>query len=347
MGGSGLDEPGDVSVKNSPFGNFLNADFASNFLGSNLPRLGLADFRLSNCKIVPLKLSKTGGKSVVEFKLTLSPENGGREVSRSIIGIWRPDSRNEKVFGLLRKLRKRGFDGNNHFQVCEPLAYFRDWNLLLTSRASGVELEHMLAVGDRDLLASSVSNAARWLSRLHTSRLSSEKRSSVEEEDRTLRNWLTHLKRLYPDSTRRLHDLVRRIIEMEESFNHRRFVLIHGDFHPENIFVNNSTVTATDFERSCVFDPAKDVGYFVAQFGMKAQKGKYPSASKNGGLGLRELFLREYSENSSTDVLERVPTYEARTYLEILHYIYWGLGVKRDPADFESWITRAEENVGT
>lgn len=322
----------------------LDEKFITGFLERNLSRLNLSSFRLSRCRILPLKLSKTGGKSVIEFKLDLASKDGGQKVTRSLIGVWRPDSRNERVYRLLHKLRRLGFDSGDCFQVCQPVAYFGDWNLLLTSKARGSELEDILEKGDRELLAPSIAQAARWLAELHTTKLTSVLRKSSENEEKVLGSWSQHLKRIYPHAAQRLRRLTRQILDREESYNPRKFVLIHGDFHPENIFIDDATVTVTDFERSRVFDPAQDVGYFLGQFTRKAHSGKYQEALRNDG-ALRKVFLKEYARNGSLDAPERVSTYEARTYMEILHYVYWGLEVDPNPADIETSLTRAEECI--
>ena len=319
----------------------LNAEFAADFFEQNLPGLNLGRFKLLRCETTPLKLSKTGGKSVLQFTLLLEHKAGARPVSKTIIGAWRPDGRNERVFLLLQKLWQKGFDGKHRNKICEPIAYMGKWNLLLTSKAHGVELEQMLANGNGSF-EPAFARTAKWLARLHQTKLAEVRRYSVREDQRALDGWSEHLRRLYPELTERLHDLVEQILVVEESTTPNDFVLTHGDFHPENIFVGENEVTATDFERSLVFDPAADLGYFIAQVVMKTRRGKYQgSLKKNVGV-LRRLFLEEYAKEMGTNAGERVPGYEARAYLEILHYIYWGLGVKADPADFELWLKQAE-----
>jgi len=39
--------------------------------------------------------------------------------------------------------------------------------------------------------------------------------------------------------------------------------MVHGDFHPDHIFVDNDVATV-DFERFCMSDPALDLGSFIA-----------------------------------------------------------------------------------
>jgi thiamine kinase-like enzyme len=95
-----------------------------------------------------------------------------------------------------------------------------------------------------------------------------------------------------------------------------------------------------DFEQSCIFDPAKDLGYFISYLTMK--KRKY-NLSLNIEV-LQKRFLDKYtSEMSTTEPLERIDIYKARSYLQHLHFRYWTLNKKLDLIDFEYWVNKAED----
>jgi aminoglycoside phosphotransferase (APT) family kinase protein len=127
---------------------------------------------------------------------------------------------------------------------------------------------------------------------------------------------------------------------------HDNFRLIHGDFHPENIFVNGPRVTVTDFERSCLFDPAADLGFFLCQFEAKVRMGRYALGELERAR-LRRHFMDGYASQAPETLAWRVGLYEARGYLEIAHYIYCGLHVPADPAEFEFYVQSAERSAGS
>src|SRR5919198_3769027 len=345
---------------------FLNETFVRNFIELNLlSKLNLSEFEILNCKINPFKISRKGGIAAIEFKLELAPKNNNnnnhqQRISKSIVGKWRNDGRGKEIFDLLQEIWNKGFDGrkrrraengghnddyDDHLKIYEPIAYFPDYNLMLTCKVGGIELEKILKNDGvkyqrSGLLETYVIQAAKWLVKLHNIRLTSKRMFSFYEEEKKLIIWSQHLSWLYPRWAEKIHNMLSYILEAEKSLDPKKFVLIHGDFHTLNIFIDDIDLIVIDFEQSCIFDPAKDLGYFISYLTMK--KRKY-----NLSLDIEVLqkrFLDKYtSEMSTTESLERIDIYKARSYLQHLHFRYWTLNKKLDLIDFEYWVNKAEE----
>jgi aminoglycoside phosphotransferase (APT) family kinase protein len=233
----------------------------------------------------------------------------------------------------------RGFDADNPLKVCEPVAYFPEWNLLLRSKANGVQLAKMLA-RSRGSLKLYLTRAAKWLAKLHRTRTSHTRGFSVKEEEEILDGWARRL-----DMRMSLRgivgDMKNRIVEGIRPVQPESFTLIHGDFHPKNIFVDSASLTAIDFDQSCIFDPAKDVGYFIAEFFVQRALKKRRYERAPDALGLREHFVSEYAGRMSREFLDRVASYEASSYLEHLNYrVLMG---EFDLLDFRHWLGEAEK----
>src|SRR5206468_7008147 len=113
---------------------------------------------------------------------------------------------------------------------------------------------------------------------------------SLKDEQEKLCKWCKHLSILYPAFASRIQKVLYRIIDEQKKLDPMDFVFIHGDFHPLNILVDGSHLTVVDFEYSCVFDPAKDLGYFLSYLLMR--KEKYRLSLDIGRLQM--VFLREY-----------------------------------------------------
>ena len=115
--------------------------------------------------------------------------------------------------------------------------------------------------------------------------------------------------------------------------------LIHGDYHPKNIFATaDSTTTVIDFEESRMGDPAFDLGYFIAQ--MKMSHGFERSI-----LDAADIFLHKYIKKSccsDDDIRKRQMIYEAQTYLQRIYHTYWLLKLKPDIDLVSRWLTESE-----
>ncbi len=331
---------------NRTIDHLLNQAFVKHLFELNQDALNLSKFRILDCQVNPIKVSKKGGKSVIEFILRLDHPHNGERAKKSIIGKWRPDRRGEATFDLLQELWQKGFDGDDHLRISEPIAYFPEYNLMLTSRARGVELKRILTT-DTPAISPHIRQVARWFVKLHRTRVIGVRRFTIREEERELKTWLSHLGRLVPGYREKLRKLLFRVLEGERSLDPETFTLTHGDLHPKNIFVDGNDLTAIDFEQSRVFDPAKDLGYFIAQAKIHSILREREGRSSTDATALQRCLLGEYARRASPEGLDRVPLYEARSYLQHLHYDYWVLKLKIDPVDFKDWVNRAEECLKT
>lgn len=299
----------------------------------------LSEFTISECKIRPVKLSKRNGKSVIEFGLRILSNSNQKQLSKSIVGEFRPDDRGEYVFSLLQELRLRGFDADNPLKVCEPVAYFPEWNLLLRSKANGVQLAKMLARSERSLKLY-LTWAAKWLAKLHRTRVNHTRTFSVKEEEKILDSWAQRLD-LRPSLRGNAGNMKNRIVEKIRPIQPESFTLIHGDFHPKNIFVDHDSLTTIDFDHSCIFDPARDLGYFIAELFVQRALRKRRYETPQIAAGLRQHFVSEYARRMSRRFLDRVASYEAGSYLEHLNYrVLMG---EFDLLDFRHWLCEAEK----
>ena len=202
------------------------------------------------------------------------------------------------IFELLQELWAKGFDGRyDHLKLYEPIAYFPDHNVMMTSKASGIELEKLILkkAVDYNLLESYVIRAATWLAKLHSTRVT-RGRMFIQKEEEKLNEWSQHLGWLYPDFVKKIHDILSLILNIERSLDPKHFVVIHGDFHPLNIFVDGNDLTVIDFEKSCIFDPALDLGYFISYLTMKKKRYNLSLDTEF----LQKLFLSKYAEGMST-----------------------------------------------
>lgn len=333
----------------------LEEDFILQLMKSRvLPGIS-SKFDISKCIINPLKVSRRAGIATIEYRLTQIPGTQSEEesISQSFIGKWRRDGSLRQVFDNLTVLwspglwRDRSYESD--LRICRPIAYFSEYNLMLTSNAYGVQLEDFLAHGDTNpnLIRTAVTQSAKWLAKLHsTTAALCQNIFSFKDEEERLYKWRDHLSALYPPFAGRIGELSSQILEEQRKLDPMSFVFIHGDFHPLNILVDEDHLTVVDFEHSCLFDPAKDLGYFISYLLMRREKYGLSLDIE----ALQKIFLRKYVEEMSSSVeaqgsLKRVDLYKCRSYLQHLHFRYWTLKRRLDESYLRYWVTEAEKCI--
>jgi Phosphotransferase enzyme family len=338
----------DGSININPVDYFLNEAFVSNFFEARvLSKLKLSEFRILKCEINRLKSRRR--KPAIEFKLWLYNKNNSdnhkqqQQTYVNLVGKWRNDELLKETFDLLQELWSKGFQSgdDDHLKISKPIAYFPDYNLMLASKASGIELGKMLMGGDASVLENYIMQAASWLAKLHSIDIRSGRAFSLETEEAKLRHWSEHLCFLYPDFAEKICNLFSLIFDKERSLDSKCFVLIHGDYNPNNTFVDGNDITVIDFEQSCIFDPAFDLGYFIAKLISAKRKYNLPLDVDD----LEKRFLDKYTAKISIEPLKRVGLYKARSFLQHLHFRYWTgrSHHKPDQLDCQYWINKTEE----
>jgi thiamine kinase-like enzyme len=368
----------------------LDESFVRDFIESHdvLPKLHFSDIqKLRDCKIFPLKIGKT--KAIIEFKLHLYAKERSQQqpsTSKSIVAKWMHGGQGKQIFDLLQELwHTKGFgtildnkNNENHLKICEPIAYFPDHNLMLISKVSGVRLKEILAKDkgsdDDGLFQTYVKRSAQWLAKLHSSSVTTYTISpqlthvnirSMQLEEKKLNEWCRHLSRLYPDFAARIHNILSCVVGIQKSVKSNCNTLIHGGFHPGNIFVDDTDLTVIDFDRSCIFNPGIDLSYFISK--LQTIKRKYNLSLLDTEV-LQKCFLDEYycyhNNNSRTSGMskelllsDRLEIFLARSYLEHLHSRYCQHVHSRyrtcydrhkpDAIDFQYWVNKAEECLQT
>ncbi len=324
-------------VTKDPVSYFLRKSFVEELYRVSQHKLGLVGFELADCKATPVRQSKSGRKFVIEYALSLT-NGSNRQLTLGLIGKGRPEITYRQTYALMEELWREGFDGRDDLRIVRPLAFLAASKLVLTAKAEGTNLKDLLLSNDGSA-NSCIRLAGNWLSKLHRAKVKSAKWHHLEEEEKTLNTWVLRLASLYPSCSERVRLMGRHILEIERS-TQKRSALIHGDFHPSNIFVNGRSLTVIDFDACCFFDPAQDLGYFLVQL----EKAKRRYRLSFDVRSLRENFLDGYAPENR-EVFDRIGCYEARSCLLLLHYNYWTFRKEFNAEDFEYWLDMAEVSL--
>jgi aminoglycoside phosphotransferase len=174
-----------------------------------------------------------------------------------------------------RALWNTGFNGAGRYRVPEPIGFLADQKLLVMRGVPGKALGTAFD-GDTTIdLVDGSREAAEWLAALHRSSL----RMGAPDRDwdslklfrlasRLIKAVASHPEKL--DVVRELMDLLdQRTAKLPAN---RKFVLTHGRYHHDHVFLSPEATGVIDLDRCRPSDPAKDAAEFVRVFRMTAFK---------------------------------------------------------------------------
>ncbi len=113
---------------------------------------------------------------------------------------------------------------------------------------------------------------------------------------------------LAPREARRIHDLGRELDRRLDLLPARRARPVHGDFHGDNVLVDDTRLALIDFEDAGMGEPASDVGSMWAQLTWLSIKA---GARATGALAGRDAFLAAYLARADAETADRVPLHAA------------------------------------
>jgi aminoglycoside phosphotransferase (APT) family kinase protein len=219
-----------------------------------------------------------------------------------------------RLYHWLGALRQEAFAGTETLRVPAPLLLQEDTGLVLLEFSRGDDLRHVLA---RNGSEQPVRLAAQWLARLHAAAaLPGTRTSSPLRETRKVDGWCDEIApHLDPQATGRLtcaRDAMRALGAALDGAV--RPSLVHRDYYPANVLWDGEAVCVLDLDELRVGDPALDVGHFLAalqNLGLRAA-GRPDAFATH-----REVFLHTYLESAPGDVRDRLPFYQAYTWLKL------------------------------
>lgn len=203
------------------------------------------------------------------------------------------------AYEILQSFWRQGFGPGSPYRVTEPIAYLPEPQVLVMRGALGDALPMQEAQG-REALRNGLRRAARWLSALHAWPLQLGPGEDVLYGAFRLTRRVTEAALCRPDIEEVLRRATEELAARGEAVGGRRTqVPTHGRYHPKNVFLAPSCVTAVNLDRAALADPMKDVGEFVHRLRWDgARAGQSSDALEES----TETFLSEYAWCSPADL---------------------------------------------
>lgn len=296
---------------------FLSADLRAR-LGSALPDHLFID----GFTIRPMR-RRPGSRHVFSYRLVLGDQKTGKQNVLELVAkrdTTRAAGKAAKEFEALRLLWESGFGQTGRLRIPQPLHHFEDLQLIVQGKARGTRLRAFLGEGSKESLEHARASGL-WLATMHGLPLDASRTCGYDNEKTSLHKFVHALCADQP----RLAPVVRHYGTMIEqgfdTFDEVPATWVHGDFHPDHIFVNRKSVTVIDFERFGIGDPARDLGSFIAHMRTTACFSGKSLAGVNREI---DAFLASYFGGTTPRderIKWRVAPFVALSCLEALYYV--------------------------
>jgi hypothetical protein len=278
---------------------------------------------IADLTIQPMR-RRPGSRHVFSYKLLVADKRTGKHNVVELVGkqdTTRAIGKAAKEFEAMQLLWGAGFGQDHQFRIPQPLHHFEDLRMIIQEKARGTKLRTFLGDGS-DTSFNHARMTGRWLAKLHNMPVDSPRECGYEAEKASLRMFVEALKNDQPQLESELRQYAAAVEKCFNSFHAVPATHVHGDFHPDHVYVANNFVTVIDFERFCIGDPARDLGSFVGHMRTTAY-----SLEKSIEFANQEIdaFLESYfggvTEEQGNAISARVAPYTALSSLEALYYV--------------------------
>jgi aminoglycoside phosphotransferase (APT) family kinase protein len=302
-----------------------------------------SDLTIDHCSVTMLQ-RRPGSRHVALYKLKIREP----ETSRTLVVEWigkrdttKSLGKAAREFRTLKLLSDSGFGCKGRFRIPRPIHLSIDKELILQEKAPGLVFEALLRQGD-SLTREAANSAGIWLAKLHGMPITPGGACSYERHRSAVQLYARELLAVSPRLAPDLALLEAGICQGLSSFQDVPLSLIHGDYHPQHIYVAGNRITVIDFDRSHFSDPAEDLGSFILHTRLAALRlGRSPESVNREVDAFLKGYFTAASSADARNVVGRVGTFVALSCLEALYYVAAVLLV-HDPRTEELYLRCAQ-----
>jgi hypothetical protein len=297
---------------------FFNSDFRAR-LGSVFSE----HHSIADITVQPMR-RRPGSRHVFSYKLLVADKRTGKHNVVELVGkqdTTRAIGKAAKEFEAMRLLWSAGFGQDNRFRIPQPLHHFEDLKLIIQEKARGSKLRTFLGDGN-DASFNHARMTGLWLAKLHNMPVAPSRVCAYHDEKASLRMFVEALKTDQPQLQYELRQYAAEVEKRFDGFHGVQATHVHGDFHPDHVYVASNFITVIDFERFCIGDPARDLGSFVGHMRTTAYSlGKSIETVNREIVAFLESYLSGVSDPRANELGPRVAPYAALSSIEALYYV--------------------------
>ncbi|WP_163100528.1 phosphotransferase family protein [Peribacillus alkalitolerans] len=279
-------------------------------------------FRQENRQVLSVILTSSTAKLrkwILEYQVTYLNEEGKKEEEFLIGKIYSDQEKGIASYQVLKYLWANGMANEPAYTIIRPIAYIESYSFLLMSKAPGKALNDYLGESTENIQIAS--RVASWLKHLHDIPATMLREMKQTRGKVDLTRFYKDLALLLPEKENRLKALYISLQEESAKPWNVQPVMLHGDFHLKNLFVDEKHVTAIDFDHHFFGDPAWDVAYLSCQVQIRGilKEGNFYQYQPFV-ISFLETYLNDFPEHMKGEYYKRFYLYRARSLFESLHY---------------------------
>jgi hypothetical protein len=279
----------------------------------------------SDSRVVAARLvaSVRGKRAVVAYE-TIGKHGAGIALIGKVFADRERARRLHVVLGQLRALALTG-------KACEaprPIALLPELGMAVHAAVYGRSLDRLAGAERLDGMIA----AALWLSNLHSSGITLERRFDTASELRKLSAWAEVVTRHHPPAAAPTARLLLHLSSLAARIEIASGVPVHEDFHYQHVLVDGGRVVVIDFDEMRAGDPAFDVAHFGANLRLLAIREVMPS---DEAARLDAAFLDGYVSRTGYEPGLRHDFFHAYTCLKIAKQLVRGRGPAPVPTGAE------------
>ncbi|TSC53654.1 MAG: hypothetical protein LiPW39_144 [Parcubacteria group bacterium LiPW_39] len=271
------------------------------------------------------KISPEWAKETCQAKYKIIFTEGDFKIIR---GTTSKNGLKRNAWKILKHLFRSGFN-RGQSRVTRPLDFIDETGLLLYEEAKGAPLTTIIQTGKARKIKEFLKNSAKWLSKLH--RTAPPESGSfpdaiflkVDDYNRTF----TDIKKILPDLKNELIPVTE--LKFIDQISKGKEILIHNDFYPGNIIIDDAIICGIDFERSGLGFQLIDVATLLGWFEFPTEA-KVLNFSEKNIQNFQTLFLKTFCDLSRMDYTktqQELNKFLAKIFLDQIHN-YTTLAIK-------------------
>ncbi len=278
------------------------ADRATDLIAPMLP-----DYTNVRVKRVDLLRYRPGRRCVLRYEI--EHEGGGID----LVGKLYADRDRAQL--VAKKLAALSSQATDELMLAAPIGEPANNGLLLMECLRGSNLgDELEATASRDKNERAVRAAAAALAAFHRFGLKSTERRSLQTELNNLRARLRPVHDVALDLARDIEALLTQVEARFAALPQATECVIHGEYKPNQLLVDDGQIAVVDLDRACIGDPAIDVGNFA---GVLRKEVLFEGHSHLAGLD--SVFVREYLAANDVDgIIERAGVFKVIALVRML-----------------------------
>ena len=267
---------------------------------------------------------KRGRRALLRYRVDDQVPDGSESLLAKLYG---DAAQAERVHDLMSRLDQEVFAASHGLGVPRAVGWSADPPLVVYRPAPGADFDDTADGSQRD----AVTRAARWLTRLHGSRLALDRRLDVDHEVANAVQWGVTIAEAMPALATEAEAAAASLQSTAARLRARTDVPIHKDFHHQHLVLRPDFLAVVDLDEARLGDPALDVAHFVVNLELRAIR-----SPADRSPSLRRAFLDAYRAETGWAADERFAFFSRYTAVKIAKQLAVGSGLRPRPSGAEA-----------